>query len=305
MENLYFNELSVDFTLSVQPNNEVKAKELLLQLIQTYFAYKVSTGLENVYILSKERLSIKKIADVFSEGSFYKLLKELEEADEISDEQKQFFKAAISETFKPDWNPEYFYSDRITYGLGEACKNESYAVSYSTEIANTTDTWNSHLIPVKERTLTSNGILLEKPKISKNISSLNHVVVEHEIWERCMFTNRTPAKSLLPKKAQSEFIVKSLSNLNWTNFYINQQLVDVTTKIKIGRAIALINGWQECLTSDGRPTFNAKNRYIAVDTQHAAFEVYIGIHVHKGEMKFNDETIDTSKADPMRSVSLR
>jgi len=303
MGDLYLNELSVDFTVSKQPLNEQEAKEFLLQLIQTYFAYKVSTGLERVYVLSKERLAIKEIGEVFGTGVFFKLLNELEEALEISEIEKNLFKAAISETFKPDWNPEYLYSDYIAYGLGEACRNDVYSISFLTELIDNTDTWDRSMIPIKERKLTAINLLAEIPTVCKHISTIKHIVVDHEIWEKCSYINKTSL--LLPKKGHTEFVVKAISSYNWEDFYANQQRIDVTPKKKIGRVVARINGWQECLTTDNRLTFNAKKRYIAVDTQHAAFEVYTGVDVHKGEMKFNDDIIDTSKADASRRVNLR
>jgi len=63
MGDLYFNELSVDFTFSVQPKDEDEAKRLLLQFIQVYFTYKVCAGRESVAVLSNERLSVTKITN--------------------------------------------------------------------------------------------------------------------------------------------------------------------------------------------------------------------------------------------------
>ena len=304
MGDLYFNELSVDFTFSVQPINEAEAKKLLLQFIQTFFAYKVCTGLDNVYISSKEPMAIKRIANAFNPGKFYSLIDDLEVENEISDEEKHFFKAAISEAFKPDWNPEYFYSNQIAYGLGQACLKDSFSISYSTHIANTTHTWNQYLTPIQEKRLNDKGTIVIVNKITKNVTSKNHVIDKHEIWKECSFINNNPTKILLPKKIQSEYIIRSLTGKNWIDYYASQQHVDITLKKKIGSAVARINGWVECRATDYRPTFKAGNRYLAVDKENSTFEYYIGTVNHQGEIKFHDETVNKHKARSTRTITL-
>ncbi len=305
MGDLYFNELSVDFTFSVAPKDETEAKKLLLQFIQTFFAYKVCTGLDDVYILSIVPMTINRITNAFNPGKFYSLIDDLELEDKITEEQKRFFKATISEAFKSDWNPEYLYSNQIAYGLGQACLKNSFSISFSTDIANTTHTWNQYLTPIEEHRLNENGDLVIIKKVTKNLTSKNHVVVNHEIWKDCSFINNKPIILLLPNKNQSFYIVQSITGKNWIDYYASQQQVNITIKRIIGRAVARINGWIECATTDHRLTFKAGNHYLAIDTENSTFEVYNGTNNHKGEIKFYDETINTAKADPMRRVTLR
>lgn len=131
----------------------------------------------------------------------------------------------------------------------------------------------------------------------------SHVIERHEIWKSCSFKNNDTSKSLLPKKQDSEFIIKAFLKINWIDFYANQHTInDVTLKKKIGTVVANINGWNDFRTSDGRKTFKAQNKYLVIDTQHSTYEYYIELDGHQGEIKFNDDTVDRSKVDKTRKV---
>jgi len=305
MGDLYFNELSVDFSFSVQPQNEEEAKDLLLQFIQAYYAYKVSSGHDSVYILSYVRLSLTHIVDVFGSGKFFVFLNELESDNKITDEEKKLFKAAISETYIPEWNPEFYYLNHIAFGFGKAYLNKSFSISFSNNYNNGGNSWNHYVFKILEHRLNNDSRIEYIDRLSNNISTIKHVVENHEIWDKCIYINKHPSRRLLPKKNQSEFVVKSLTGFNWDDFYKNQQRIDnVTIKKKIGHIVACINGWQECKTKDHRKTFTAGNRYIAIDTENSTFEYYIGTDDHKGEIKFHDEQIITKKGEETRKIEL-
>ena len=305
MGDLYFNELSVDFSFSQAPKDEKEAKDLLLQFIQAYYAYKVSSGHDNVYILSHVRASLTHVTDVFGTGKFFVFLNELESENKITDEEKKLFMAAISETYIPEWNPEFHYFNHIAFGFGNAYLNKSFSISFSNNYNNGVNTWNHYVFTIQEHKLNNDARIEISDRFSNNISTVKHVVENHEIWNKCVYINKHPSRGLLPKKNQSEFVVKSLTGFNWVDFYKNQQRINnITVKKKIGHIVARINGWQECKTKDHRKTFTAGNRYIAIDTENTAFEYYIGTDDHKGEMKFHIENIDTTKADKRRKVQL-
>ena len=303
MRDLYFNELSVDYSFSVQPKDEAEAKKLLLQFIQVYFTYKVCAGLESVSVLSNERLSVTKIIDLHRNDLFFSALDEFEEKDLISDFQKKMFKAAIAESFSNDSYPEFQYSTKVVFGFGKAVQNNKYSISYSTDILGIKGSWNNFLFEVQEYIINEEGSIISTNRLAKNIATQSHVIERHEIWKSCGFKNNDTSKSLLPKKLDSEFIIKAFLKINWIDFYANQHTIsDVTLKKKIGTVVANINGWNDFRTSDGRKTFQAQNKYLAIDTQHSTYEYYIGLDDHKGEIKFNDDTVDSSKADKTRRV---
>lgn len=300
MGDLYFNELSVDFSFSVAPKDEDEAKRLLLQFIQVYFTYKVCAGLESVAIISNERLYVAKI--MARNDLFFRALDEFEACDLISDSQKLMFKAAIVESFSNESYPEFAYSNKVVYGLGKVIHN-NFAISYSTDIAAPKGTWNQFLIKIQENKFDEHGSLQTTDYLAKNITTQIQVVEMHEIWKSCCYINKNTSKSLLPKKFDSEFIIKAFLNINWIDFYANQHTMNgVTLKNKIGTVVARINGWTDFKTSDNRKTFKAQNKYLAIDTQHSTYEYFIGLDKHQGEIKFNDDTVDSTKADNRRKV---
>lgn len=303
MGDLYFNELSVDYSFSVQPKDEAEAKKILLQFIQVYFTYKVCAGLESVSVLSNERLSVTKIIDMHRNDLFFSALDEFEEKDLISDFQKKMFKAAIVESFSNDSYPEFQYSNKVVFGFGKAVQNNEYTISYSTDIASVNGSWNHFLFEVQEYIFDAEGRIISTNRLAKNIATQSHVIERHEIWKSCSFKNNDTSKSLLPKKQDSEFIIKAFLKINWIDFYANQHTInDVTLKKKIGTVVANINGWNDFRTSDGRKTFKAQNKYLVIDTQHSTYEYYIELDGHQGEIKFNDDTVDRSKVDKTRKV---
>jgi len=213
------------------------------------------------------------------------------------------FKAAIAESFSNESYPEFTYSDKVVFGLGKAAQNDNFAISYSTGVAAPNGTWNQFLIKIQENIIDEQGGFQTKTKLVKNITTQTHVIERHEIWKSCCFINDNTTISLLPKKLESDFIIKAFLKINWIDFYAIQHTIDnVTLKKKIGTIVARINGWTDFRTSDGRNTFKAQNKYIAIDTQHSTYEYYIGLDGHQGEIKFNDDTVNTSKVDKTRKV---
>ncbi|MDP4270830.1 MAG: hypothetical protein Q8909_11990 [Bacteroidota bacterium] len=305
MGDLYFNELSVDFSVSKQPKDKEEAKKLLLDFIKSFLAYRLSTGLDELYILSENIHSIRAITPSLADKTdFFEILNELEDESLIDEIEKKLFKASITETFVSDWNPEYGFTSHIAFGLGAASKNKSYSISYCTDYINSTSGWNTPIIPVTKQELNEQGIIEESIMSVNHIANIQHVFVDHQIWKTCKCINNSPSKSLLPRKDQSKIIPEALFNTQWNQFYSEVQTYNVSQIKILGEVVALVNGWGECRSKDNRLTFNAKNYYLAVDTQHATYEVYIGTDSHQGETKFCTDVVDQTKQDKRRKLDL-
>ena len=299
MGDLYFNELSSDYTLTKQPKDKEEAKYLLLNLIKTSFAYMLSCGWGSHIYLLMYNYPFSSIS-LFPGLTIKQILTELEADEKISADENVRFKAFISGTFQVEWSPEYLFHDRIAYGLGESNKKDTFCISFANQLIDGVQHWNHSQIPLVKITADRP----DEPVSARNITNIIHVISDHEIWRNCKFINISPTRALLPNKTFSKDIIIAFNYNTWDDFYTEVQQVGVSTLKKAAIILATVNGWR---ASSVRPRskrliFEAENWFLTVDTRHATFEVYLGIDEHKGEIKFHDDSLIVSKRKKTRSV---
>lgn len=301
MGDLYFNELSVDPEIVKLPESFEQAKQIVKEFIFTFIAYKCASGVEQVYCLSESYNRLQNLLD--EPHQLFELIDKIEAEGDIDEFQKQLFKSAIAETFSNEPMPEYQWNGKEAYGLGKAYEENTYSISCNNKLIGGAKEWPS-TIELKKETI-QNDQLVSENVTARNLISSKQVFFDFEVWKGCEFKNNRPSKQLLPKRILSESIIKAFDYESWTKYYqVQQKESDVTQKNSIATIVAKINGWEksdEC-PGQGRLLFNTKNYYLAVDTQHATFEVYSSNDTHEGEIHFNSNEINKDKKDKERGI---
>jgi|GEM_PF-4512507 len=299
MDDLYFNELSVDFSVSKQPKDKEEAKKLLLKFVKTCFSYILSCGKGADVCLLKNDMPFYSIR-LTENTSINELINELEEEGAINHEESGRFKAFITESFEKEWNPEYLFDKQLAVGLGEAHRLGCFSISLILQRLYVDDNWNHSQFTLTKISADCDDEIV----FVKHLAVTEHVFDKYKVWEKCSFINKKPQTVLLPNKNTTASILDIYNIEDWDAFYKSVQKLPKSQIRKIGKLVAILNGWDECKVKGGRPTYNSKNYYIAIDTQHATFEVYEGTNNHLGEITFADDIIDTSKKKKTRKIEL-
>lgn len=301
MVDVYFNELSIDSSFINLPSSKTEAKELLLGFIKTSLSYILAVGIDkNPVMLIHNSLPLFTSIQLYNTGFIKDLLLELYQENRISEIEKQKFQLFVNDSFSKEWEGEYRYNGQEVFGIGKAKEEDTYVISFSTNIIGSSYDW-SHSQYLIEKTSQSGTITFD---FERNIASPKHTFQKYKIWKKCRFKITTPAKNLLPNSTYSNVVAMAYDFDDWNAFYGNIQKISKTTIKEVSKIVATINGWnetQEC-PMQMRLLFEGKNYYLATDTQHGTFEVYQGKDSHKGEIFFNDSTINTRKQDRNRGI---
>lgn len=300
MDTIYFNELSVDTSVSLLPTDIDGAKSSLLSFINVCFGYILSKGVGEDLALSIHNDLIFGNIQLCNEYSVGRILNELVDDGLIESDEKNRFQSFVGESFTPNWEPEFQFNNKIACGLGEAYIKNSYALSFNTLFVDNTGSWNDFFYSIVKIPATGS----EKSVKVQNISNLKHIFCQLEIWKYCHFINDNPSKTLLPNKNLCNLIPQGYGMNSFDEFYSKQQSIDITIKKNIGSISAIVNGWKKSTQcpSQYRLVFSAKNYFLTIDTENSTFEVYRGRDEHQGEIYFNNDIINTSKKDLNRGV---
>jgi len=300
MDTVYFNELSVDPSFSKLADNLSEAKECLLSFVNVCNGYILAKGvLEDLSLATYNNLYFGGIC-LIPDYSISRLLKELYVDKLIESEEKQRFQLFVNDSFITNWEPEFQYRGKNIYGLGEAHLKDVFALSFNTLFFDGLGTWNDSSYQLEK----ISAIGSDENVNVKNISTLEHIFVHHSIWKQCKFVNRHPNLRLLPNKNLSDLIPKAFIYDCFNDYYSKQQQVLITVKKTIGNITAVVNGWERSTKcpNQNRPLFEAKNYFLAIDTENSTFEVYSGPDEHEGEIYFNDDNLISKKKDSTRSI---
>jgi len=303
MDTVYFNELSIDGSYSVLPNDLASAKSSLVKFINICLGYILAKGVGHDLALSvTNNLSFGKIP-LHNDYSINRILNELVDDGIIEWDEKKRFQSFTGESFTSNWEPEFQFDNIVVYGLGEAYLKNSYALSFDTKFINKPGGWHDFFYVLLK--IPANG-----PEVSikaHNISTLSHIFHQLEIWKHCNFKNESPNNAFLPNKYLCNLIPQCYGMKSFHEYYSNQQRIDITVKKNIGTISAIVNGWLNCspCPSQHRLVFSAKNYYLTIDTENSTFEVYKGKNDHQGEIYFNDDKVNSSKKNPKRGVCGR
>nr|WP_319401756.1 hypothetical protein [uncultured Carboxylicivirga sp.] len=309
MSDIIFNELSIDFSFSNAPSSEQKALEILKKFVDNCLAYSLAAGTK-IFVREYGNISGDSVnlstTNFWQHNNIYALLSKLGEQDELKSEEILRFKQMLAEISFVDVDPEYKYKTKEVYGIGKAIESESYIVSLSTH-----SDWNSKDITNVQKTTVTPVYSTSTCPAVNNISTLSHVFIDHSIWNSCEYKHNKPKKDyLLPNFNQSEYIPKAYGYLGWSDFK-NEMIrtLDITKVKKMAEIMAIINGYVALGAvldnqNKRRDTYNSKNYYLQVETQHNAFEVYNGVTNHIGELELGLKAINEDKADNQRFIRL-
>jgi len=301
MKDIYFNELSINFEFSKLPENIIEAKKLLLDFIQTSLTYILSVGIgEEIYLLIHDKIGTLGKIQLFENKTIANLLIELETEEKITNSEKLRFLSFIAETFTEEWEPEFRYSNIIVYGMGEAFIQNSYSLSFATKFKANQNDWKQTEYQLTKITT----INKDENVFVKNFSFSKDILEKFKIWEFCKFRNKRPNIMLLPNKILSHLVIESLGYKDWVDFYSQKNEIAIPQKKKIANIISFVNGWQpsNICPASKRPTYEAANYFLTVDTENITFEVYKGRDEHLGEIFLNDDIININKKDSTRGV---
>ncbi|WP_215222680.1 hypothetical protein [Echinicola shivajiensis] len=295
MPGIYFNELSLDPEVSELPSSIEEAKELLEHFVNVCFASIASYGIKSeLQLYNKEDHIQVGQSYIFETQTVLGLLKLLADEEKFNSIEIRRFKAFISKAYKPEWEPEYILDNKISNGLGEASKTNSYALSFLTNYTQRQNLWQQRDIPLEKIPGEGNS----EEVLANHISNFHHIFIDHNLWKNCSFKHPGNVASLiLPNAGLSKYVFEAYGHKNIEDTYPNNRTVGITNINEIGRIIAKINGWTECrpCQSSNKIVFSCKNYYISIDTQHIAFEVFLGNDDHKGEIEFHKNEINTQK----------
>lgn len=292
MRDLFFNELSIDSTYYTRPTSREEAKQLVIKFVRTCLSYILSCGLgSEVYMNTHKDCGLFLRIMIMDSYNIGEILSELEQEGILSYEEFNRFKSFVGESFTDEWNPEYWYESSQCYGLGEAYEKNTFAISFNN--------WEEK----KYRIIKREALSADREIHVRNISTSEHVIKDHKVWQDCSFINKVKNENILPMYMFSKYIFQALGYSSISEFYSN--LAGRVSEIKlIGKIIARLNGWQEYIGCENhsRIRFESNGYYLAIDTQHAAFEVYSGSNNHLGEILFYKENINRTRANRGRTI---
>lgn len=298
---VFFNELSIDPNFSILPKSKENAKELIIQFIDSCLGYILAKGIDCETTMEVHESFFELQSQIFIDGySIGRLISELRVDGVLEEEAYLRFTRFVGDSYNSPIERDYYFDETVVYGLGEAHKNNSFALSIGTTLKDGKELWTGTSYKITKVILNGDD---EEVEVD-NISTPNHIFFQHEIWKTCNHANSKPSQRLLPNKSLSEIVLYGTQYKSFSKYYNSQQEIDITFKKKIGKIIAIVNGWKESndCPSQNRPLFKTKNYYLAIDTENSTFEVYNGTQNHIGEIYFNDDTINKSKADSQRGI---
>ena len=302
---VYLNELSIDETFSEIPTDKESAKKLLLKFVETCLTFIISIGYDEDIVMS---IHAQHYALIFEKLNFGyapgRLLKELVIDGKLGEDAVKRFQMFIGDAFVPSWEPEYSFENHQVYGLGEARSKETFSFSFNTKFKHKKSNWDQLEIELNVEPAEGQTQITSV----RNITTPFHVIRGHNCWKDCSYKNvKASDEYLFPLSKIAEIIINAYGFERWNDFYADHQNIDRTQRLEIAKVYATVNGWEYLGKKQGnqevfRDTYKAKRYFLQVDTEQDAFEVYKGTDNHIGEIKFNSNSINRTKADSKRFI---
>lgn len=295
MNDAFYNELSIDSSFVNLPTTKQAAKELLFQFVNSCISYILAKGIDqNTVMQVHEKVGLFTSLKISNTNAVSELLLELYNEDRISEIEKMKFQLFVNESFSKSWDGEYLYNTRKVFGIGKAKEEASYVISFGTSFLTGNFDWTHSQYRIQK--VWPNGS--RTFDFERNIASPKHVLNKFDIWKTCRFKLKKPTQKLLPNLIMSSVVPIAFDCSNWSDFYQKYATNRINRNqcMKVAKVLARVNGWEDIgkrqdNRNTSRDTYNSKNYYLQVDTQHAAFEVYKIGEAHIGEIKFNQSNL--------------
>ena len=304
MEDVFFNELSIDNTFVNLPSTKDDAKKVFCHFVKSCISYILSKGVDkNLVMQIHDSIGLFSSLILYDTYEIKELLLELYNEDLITEIEKLKFQMFVNDSFSKSWSGDYQFNNREVFGIGKAKEEGSYVISFKTNFISGSSDWSHSQYRISK--MNDNGTI--EFDFERNIATPKHVFQKYKIWKKCKFKNSRPTSELIPNIGLSEVIVLAYSFTTWTSFYDEINQMSKTTIKEISKIIAAVNGWNESseCPKQKRLLFKCKGYYLATDTQHATFEVYSSKGEHEGEIYFNSNKINIKKKDTKRGICGR